>query len=829
MRRTRWPKFKNLKFHMKKFILLFGILILSGVQVMSYAKEMAKSVKVNVMSAMNDTESVKKDLAEINIKGNLNMLRGNIHLPANGIEGSELTWLSDKTDYLSSGGELKKFPAKGSGSVTVKLKVTAKKNKASVSKTIKVVIPEDEGYKSYLFVYFTGNNGHNEAIRFALSPDGFTYKALNGNLPVIASDTIAKKSAVRDPHILRGVDGKSFYMVVTDMKSANGWNSNQGMVLLKSNDLINWKHCTIDIAALFPKFSKVNRVWAPQTIYDQKVGKYMIYWSMRSGDEPDVIYYSYVNDDFTMLITEPKVLYDNPLKTSCIDGDIIYENGVYNLFFKTEASGNGIKKAESASLTGPYTVKNNKYLQQTTNAVEGACVFRLINSNKYMLIYDVYANGRYEFTESTDLVNFKLASDVSMDFAPRHGTIIPITSEEAEALAKKWGRADGLSLITAVAPEIKKLNLIIDNEAKTVFVPVKSGTNLKAFDPQLSALPGAKIIPSGPQDFTKGPINYSFSLDGATVNYAVTAQLNRNPVLEGYYADPEVLYSEKTGLYYIYPTSDGFPGWSGYYFKVFSSPDLANWKDEGVIINLPTDVTWANRNAWAPCIVEKKINGQYKYFYYFTAAQKIGVAVSNNPTGPFIDSGKALIANRPEGARGGQQIDPDVFTDPKTNKSYLYWGNGYMAGVELNDDMVSIKSETMKIMTPNSSFREGTYVIYRDGKYYFMWSQDDTGSPNYCVRYATSDSPLGSFTIPKDNLVIARDNDKAIYGPGHNSIVQIPGKDEWYIVYHRFTRPKGIKLPSPGYYREVCIDKMEFNADGSIKTVQPTLEGVELR
>src|SRR5690606_26145044 len=105
--------------------------------------------------------------------------------------------------------------------------------------------------------------------------------------------------------------------------------------------------------------------------------------------------------------------------------------------------------------------------------------------------------------------------------------------------------------------------------------------------------------------------------------------------------------SEKTGKYYIYPTSDGFTNWSGTYFKVFSSPDLGDWKDEGVILQLGTDVTWAKANAWAPCIIEKKINGQYKYFYYFTAAQKIGVAVADDPTGPFTDSGKPLIDKFP--------------------------------------------------------------------------------------------------------------------------------------------------------------------------------------
>lgn len=375
---------------------------------------------------------------------------------------------------------------------------------------------------------------------------------------------------------------------------------------------------------------------------------------------------------------------------------------------------------------------------------------------------------------------------------------------------------------------LKKQNIYYQTDAKKIYLPVKQGTNLAQFNPEFEAAEGVLVSPSGPQNFTKGSVNYTFKSAQGKEIYQVSASEDHNPVLEGYYADPEILYSEKTGKYYLYPTSDGFYNWSGDFFKVFSSDNLVDWKDEGVILDLKKDVSWANRNAWAPCIVEKKINGQYKYFYYFTAAQKIGVAVSDNPTGPFVDSGKALIDRFPEGIKSGQQIDPDVFADPASGKSYLYWGNGYMAGAELNDDMVSINEKTLKIMTPDKTFREGTYVIFRNGTYYFMWSEDDTRSPNYKVRYATATSPLGKLTIPENNVVITQNPEQEIFATGHNSVLQIPGKDEWYLVYHRFNRPRGIKMGSPaGFNREVCIDKLEFNADGSIKQVIPTLQGIK--
>ncbi|MNX75625.1 Arabinoxylan arabinofuranohydrolase precursor [compost metagenome] len=204
------------------------------------------------------------------------------------------------------------------------------------------------------------------------------------------------------------------------------------------------------------------------------------------------------------------------------------------------------------------------------------------------------------------------------------------------------------------------------------------------------------------------------------------------------------------------------------------------------------------------------------------------MAVADKPEGPFVDSGKPLVDKLPEGVSGGQQIDPDVFTDPQTGKSYLYWGNGYMACAELNEDMISIKPESIKVMTPDDTFREGTTVLFRNGKYYFLWSEDDTRSENYRVRYGISDSPVGKITIPKNNLVIAKDKEAGIYGTGHNSVIQIPGKDEWYIVYHRFNYPKGITMgDAAGFNREVCIDKLEFDKEDNILLIKPTHEGIK--
>jgi|GEM_PF-2505170 len=312
-------------------------------------------------------------------------------------------------------------------------------------------------FVGYLFTYFIGNSGNEEAIRFALSDDGHTFKALNENKPVLESSEISEKGGVRDPHILRG-ENNDYYMVATDMVSRQGWNSNRGMVLLKSNNLVDWEHSTVNIQNTFPKYANVDRVWAPQTIYDPVAEKYMVYFSMRiGGNDPDKIYYAYTNSEFTELETEPELLFtykpgDRILPS--IDGDIIYKDSTYHLFFKTEQNGNGIKKATSKTLTGPYTL-HDKYLQATNDAVEGSCVFKLNNSDTFVLMYDVYNAGRYEFTTSTDLITFiKDPKAISFDFKPRHGTVIPITGSEKLALLGKWSPTGVISDSGLCRPDI---------------------------------------------------------------------------------------------------------------------------------------------------------------------------------------------------------------------------------------------------------------------------------------------------------------------------------------------------------------------------------------
>lgn len=291
---------------------------------------------------------------------------------------------------------------------------------------------------AFLWVYFTGNNQDQEQIRFAISTNGFDFTALNKNNPVINSADIAEKKAVRDPHILRGEDG-TFYMVATDMRSADGWSSNVGIVMLKSNDLITWSSSRVNMHTAFPNdFGNIDRAWAPQTIWDPAQKRYMVYFSMHVPNGVDKIYYAYANADFTGLSTTPKQLYFPDDAQSCIDGDIVLFEGKYYLFYKTEGHGNGIRRAIAPTATGNYTLPNTNYVQPTTDAVEGSCTYPLGNGT-WVLIYDVYNNGRYDFATSTDLMTFKAAKGSYSGFSPRHGTILPITTTEMDRLIAKWG------------------------------------------------------------------------------------------------------------------------------------------------------------------------------------------------------------------------------------------------------------------------------------------------------------------------------------------------------------------------------------------------------
>lgn len=279
-----------------------------------------------------------------------------------------------------------------------------------------------------------------------------------------------------------------------------------------------------------------------------------------------------------------------------------------------------------------------------------------------------------------------------------------------------------------------------------------------------------------------------------------------NPLFEGWYADPEIHFFRDR--YYIYPTfSAKYEEQT--FFEVFSSPDLKSWRSEGKALDFET-VSWStNRAAWAPSIAEK--GG--RYYMYFSAGDGagIGVAVSDHPAGPFSDPlGKALIS---EYHHGAQPIDAHAFIDPDDGRSFLFYGGWrHAVVVELGSDMVSTKGEFFEITPEN--YVEGPFMLKRNGEYYFMWSEGSWGDASYGVAYGRAGNPLGPFT--REGVVLQSDP-RVATSAGHHSVIQLPNSDEYLICYHR--RPLD---RTDRDHRVVCLDRLQFNADGSILPVRMT-------
>lgn len=293
----------------------------------------------------------------------------------------------------------------------------------------------------------------------------------------------------------------------------------------------------------------------------------------------------------------------------------------------------------------------------------------------------------------------------------------------------------------------------------------------------------------------------------------------KNPILRG--ADPDAVVIGDT--VWLYPT---FTVGREQAFFAFSSKDLVRWQRHGPILKF-ADVPWIwsdgqkNHGAWAPTLVAR--DGKF-YFYFAVGDQnvtvsRIGVAVADSPAGPFVDTGKPMAI---VGARDKfEAIDPMVYVDPKDEKAYLYAGgsNGAILRIfELKRDMIEIERE-VKIEQPKN-FTEGPFLHERDGTYYLSYSHGSYRDATYSVHYSTAPSPIGPWTYRGEILK----SDATHKGPGHHSFIRSDVSGQWYIVYHRYDNQKG-----DGPYRGprvVCIDKIEYAADGAIQPVVMTNTGV---
>ena len=292
-----------------------------------------------------------------------------------------------------------------------------------------------------------------------------------------------------------------------------------------------------------------------------------------------------------------------------------------------------------------------------------------------------------------------------------------------------------------------------------------------------------------------------------------------NPVLPGWYADPEVHVF--AGEYWIYPTYSA-PYNQQVFLDAFSSKDLVTWVRHARVLDV-ANVSWAKRAVWAPSIVEK--GGWYYLFFGANDIQSdsqaggIGVTRSRSPAGPFKDFlGAPLIGKFHNGA---QPIDQNVFKDRDGSYYIVYGGWRHCNIAKLNADFSAVvpfpDGSTFKEITP-AGYVEGAYMLLKDDKYYFMWSEGGWTGPNYAVAYAVGSSPFGPFE--RVGKILSQDSSVAT-GAGHHSVVQSPSSTNWYIVYHR--RPLG---ETDRNHRVVSIDELRFDERGLILPVKITKTGV---
>jgi hypothetical protein len=317
-------------------------------------------------------------------------------------------------------------------------------------------------------------------------------------------------------------------------------------------------------------------------------------------------------------------------------------------------------------------------------------------------------------------------------------------------------------------------------------------------------------------------IYHYFLLPVTGIAFLVNHTAGQNPFIRNQFtADPSArVFGDRV---YVYPSHDilaaegkGRIGWFCMEdYHVFSSPNLSDWTDHGVIVT-QNKVPWVRPDSysmWAPDCIER--NGKY-YFYFPTAAKDtiahgrgftIGIAVADKPEGPFIPEATPI--------KGVHGIDPNVFID-KDGQAYLYWSQGNIYAAKLKPNMLELDSD-VKILgdLPTKGLKEGPYVFERNGIYYLTYPHVENKIER--LEYAIGDNPLGPFKV----IGAIMDESPTGCWTNHHSIIEY--KKQWYLFYHhndyspRFDKARSIRL-----------DSLSFNNDGTIKKVIPTLRGAGL-
>jgi hypothetical protein len=298
----------------------------------------------------------------------------------------------------------------------------------------------------------------------------------------------------------------------------------------------------------------------------------------------------------------------------------------------------------------------------------------------------------------------------------------------------------------------------------------------------------------------------------------MTSSFAQNPIIRDQFsADPTARVFN--GRVYVYPSHDilakpghGRAGWFCMEdYHVFSSSNLTDWTDHGVIVS-QNQVTWVDSTTfsmWAPDCIER--NG--KYYFYFPASMKaglgrgssVGVAIADNPAGPYTP--------QPEPVKNVHGIDPNIFID-KDGQAYIYWAMGNIFAAKLKENMMELESDPQVVgELPRQGLKEGPFLFERNGIYYMTYPHVQNKIER--LEYAVGDNPMGPFKVTG----VIMDESPMGCWTNHQSIIEF--NSQWYLFYH-----ENDLSPEFDKNRSVRIDSLFFNDDGTIQKVTPTFRGV---
>lgn len=531
---------------------------------------------------------------------------------------------------------------------------------------------------AYLFTFF---NDATHSLFMATSYDGYTFTAVNNGEPIIAGDSIAEQQGIRDPHIYRAPNG-SFYMVLTDLHifgkekglrtsqwerpDQYGWGNNRGLVLMKSDDLIHWTHTVVRIDKLFPeKFGDIGCAWAPETIWDPEEGKLMVYFTIREkAGGRTKLYYSYANENFTTLETEPQLLFEYPNdKVQVLDADICpMPDGRYFMSYVAQENPGGVKYMISDKINH-FDDYHAEQIDTEPRSCEAPNMWKRIGENKWVLMYDVFSvtPHNFGFVETTDFKTFKPLGRFNEGVmkatnfvSPKHGSVIQITKAEAERLENYW------------------------KAQQTKPRTIQSGKKWR--------------------DISGNPIN---AHGGGILNHDDT-----------YYWFGEHKSDN---------TSSAMVG-----VMCYSSKDLINWTNRGVALSVTEkagDDIERGCIMERPKVIYNKLTKKFVMYFHLEmkdkgySAARYGVAISNKPEGPY----EYLYSLRSDAGRYPVEFDKAdlaVLDTLNANNFKKWWTPSWLKAVKQG---LFIKRD----LASGQMSRDMTLYVDDDGKAYHIFASEE--------------------------------------------------------------------------------------------------------